>query len=53
MPSPNHWTRQEIPENFLAFFVFFWPHGTIIGILVPQPGIEPMPSTVEAKDLNH
>ena len=27
----------------LDFFFFLWPHCGVCGILVPQPGMEPMP----------
>ena len=33
--------------------MFFQPHHAACGILVPQPGIEPGPSTVKARDPNH
>ena len=32
---------------------FFWPHCTAGGILVPRPGIEPVPPAVEAWSPNH
>ena len=32
---------------------FFLSHRTACGILVPQPGMEPMPPAVEARGLNH
>ena len=35
----------------LHFFAFYWPHP--YGILVPQSGIEPMVSALEAWSLNH
>ena len=31
----------------------FWPHCAACGILVPQPGIEPVPPAVEAWSPNH
>ena len=34
-------------------FFFFWPCHVTFGILVPQPGIEPVPPAVEAQSLNH
>ena len=34
-------------------FVFFWLHHSACGILVSLPGIEPMPTSVEAVSLNH
>ena len=32
---------------------FFWLRPVACGILVPQPGTEPMPPAVEAWSLNH
>ena len=37
----------------LFFFFYFWPCGTTYRILVPCPGIEPMPPAVESLSLNH
>ena len=34
-------------------FVFFWLHHSAYGISVSLPGIEPMPTAVEAVSLNH
>ena len=34
-------------------FLFVWQHFTACRILVPQPGIEPVPLAVEARSLNH
>ena len=31
----------------LEFSFFFWPHCAACGILVPRPGIEPVPPAVE------
>ena len=31
---------------------FFWPHCVAFGILVPQPGIEPMLPALGAQSLN-
>ena len=31
----------------------WWPHSMARGILVPQPGIEPLSPAVEAQSLNH
>ena len=41
--------------NQLTFFPLppFWPHHMICRVLVPQPGIEPGPPTVEGQSLNH
>ena len=38
--------------NFF-FFPIFWPLHVAHGILVPQPGIEPMPPAMEVQCLNH
>ena len=39
---------------FLFFFLQgFWPHRMACRILVPQPGIEPMPPAVEVRSPNH
>ena len=35
------------------FFFFFWPCHTACGILVPQPGIKPVPPALEAQSSNH
>ena len=31
----------------------FWPHPTACGILVPQPGTEPTPTSLDGWSLNH
>ena len=36
-----------------SILFFFWPHRTACGILVPQPGIKPMPPALEVWSLNH
>ena len=36
------------PLHFIYFFIF-WPYHTVCGILVSQPGIEPMAPAVEAQ----
>ena len=38
--------------NILCLF-FFWPCHAACGILLPQPGVEPVPPAVEAQSLNH
>ena len=45
-----------MPKNqgsYKKILIFFWPCPTACGILVPQPGIEPMPPAVEAQCPNH
>ena len=50
---------EEISEWDLAFYSFclitylFRPHLEAYGILVPQPGTEPMSSAFQAQSLNH
>ena len=38
---------------FSQMFLFFWLHSVACGILVPQPGIKPVPSALGAQSLNH
>ena len=38
---------------FIFFFFFFLLHCTACGILVAQPGIEPVSPTLEEQSLNH
>ena len=33
--------------DFKCIFFFFWPYRTACGILVPQPGIEPVSPALE------
>ena len=35
------------------FFFFFWPRCVACGILVPRPGIEPVPPPLGVWSLNH
>ena len=35
------------------YFIYFWPCVMANGILVPQPGIEPVPPAVKELSLNH
>ena len=39
--------------HFYFLFSSFWPHHTPCGILVPWPGIEPVPPAVEVQSLSH
>ena len=39
--------------SFFSFFFFFWSLCSAYGILVPQPGIEPMSPAVQVWSLNH
>ena len=38
---------------FFFFFKFLWQHQTTCKFLIPQPGMEPMPSAVKVQSLNH
>ena len=40
-------------QHFILFFNFFWLHRAAFGLLVPQPGIEPVPPALEVQSLNH
>ena len=43
-----------IGKGFIYLFIYlFCLHREACGILVPQPGIELVPSVVEAQNLNH
>ena len=35
------------------YYYYFWPHHMAHVILVPHPGIEPVPPTLESQSLNH
>ena len=49
----HQWQRSEDKFTSLVFLVFiFWPHHRACWILVPQPGMEPVPTEVEAWILN-
>ena len=39
--------------HFIYLFLKFWPHHMAWGILVPQPGIEPVLPSMGAQSLNH
>ena len=38
---------ETVVRRFLFSFSFFWPHHAACGILVLQPGIEPVPAALE------
>ena len=50
--KPNHF-RVKLQTSWHFHSTFLWPHHTAYGILVPWPGFEPVPPTVEAQSLNH
>ena len=45
--------RRERGFLFVFKFFMFWPRCTAYEILVPRPGIEPVPLAVEERHLNH
>ena len=57
--SLNHWTARELLFFFFIYFKihfsfsFFLLHCTVCRILVPQPRVEPRPSTVKTQSPNH
>ena len=40
-------------QFFKKLLFFFWPHHVACGILVPQPGIKPVPPALGVQSLNH
>ena len=42
-----------VQENFLLLLLLFWPCCVACRILVPQPGIKPVLSALEARSPNH
>ena len=42
-----------LDTGYFTYTVFFWPCCMACGILVPRPGIKPMPPAVEAWRSNH
>ena len=40
-------------QRYLFIYLFTWPHHEECRILVPWPGIEPLPPVLEAQSLNH
>ena len=49
----NLWDVGEWWLEKMLCTIFFWPHHSACGILVPQPGIEPRPLAVSAWSPNH
>ena len=48
-------TKTQLGSGFFLLFLFCFVllHCAVCGILVPRPGIKPMPPAVEAQSLNH
>ena len=40
-------------DLFIYLFTSYWLHCTTCGILVPRPGIEPMPPALEVQSPKH
>ena len=60
LTAVNSWQSRSDPvwnnvleHPFLLYFIIFWPCHTACGILVPWPGVEPLPPAVEAWSPNH
>ena len=49
LPPSSH----SLVKLFVCLFLVFWPHHAACGILVPLPGIEPVPPAVKVWSLNH
>ena len=51
----QHISYSKCSEVFFIIIIIliFWPCHVAWGILVPRPGIEPVPSALEAQNLNH
>ena len=45
--------KNTISSPIFFFSFIFWPHPVACGILVPWPGIEPMPPALEAGSLKN
>ena len=52
LDSLDYWYVNSSTTFFFLIFSF-WPHHMTCWILVPQPGIEPSPPTLELLSLNH
>ena len=48
---PKVWNPNPL-SNKDSHSLYFWPCCAACGILVPQPGIEPVPPDLEAQSLN-
>ena len=44
---------KDVPFLFVCFGGVFWPRCVACRILVPPPGMEPVPPAVEAQSPNH
>ena len=56
----EHQRIDAFKKIFIYVFLFvnvtlfiYWPHSMVCGILVPRPGMEPMPPAGEAQSLNY
>ena len=54
MPNvPENLQYERVFKFFVYYYLFFARLCSMWGILVPQPGIKPVPRTVEEQSLNH
>ena len=53
LPGGQPGERETCGCFFLSFSCFFWPRCVACGILVPRPGIEPLPPALGAQSPNH
>ena len=49
----SHITWRHFVIIYLFLRLLFWPRRMACGILVPRPGIEPMPPAMQAWSPNH
>ena len=53
MKLPHYLRDADDGVSHIHVCVCIWLHSRACGILLPRPGIEPMPPAVEAQILNH
>ena len=53
--SQDAWVQEPRVEVRMApsTILFFWPHRVACGILIPLPGVKPVPPALGARSLNH
>ena len=53
--SPSSLSVEEFEQSLGDPFIylFIWLHRTACGILIPRPGVQPMPTALEVQSLNH
>ena len=56
MWNANHWTTKEFPTHYFFLFMLLIFSGCttqLVGVLVPQLGIEPGPPAADVQSFNH